>query len=235
MRPSVIYALLGSMGLAAIPAEAQQITCESPNDQRVECRIPANYQVRLVRTLGTKPCLLNRTFGWDATKIWVREGCRGVFEAKPAPPPPDPADRPSTYLLRCESIRNQTAECPVEPSGTVVLARTLSGAACTQGQSWERLGGSIYVNRGCRGEFEVTIQRRPARFDRPTNTSYEITCESRDGGRFSCRIGMGDTVQLAQVLSRKSCVEGSSWGVAGGYIWTDDGCRAEFRVTRSRQ
>jgi hypothetical protein len=231
----VIYALIGGLALSASSAQAQetqQITCESRDNRRVECPVPENHEVRLVRTLGTAPCIPGRTYGAPAGKIWVSNGCRGVFEVKPPAPPV--VKEPPSYLLRCESIRNQTADCPIDASGTVVLARTLSGAACTEGQSWVRVGGSLYVARGCRGEFEVTLPRRPVNFSRPTNTTYELTCGSYYDGRLSCRINPGDIVRLDRTLSRKSCVEGVSWGVGVNAVWVDEGCRAEFEVTKAQ-
>jgi hypothetical protein len=222
------------------PGQAQtaprQLTCESVGDRYVECPIPENSRVRLVRTLSNTPCTVGRTFGGDRTKIWVRNGCRGVFEVTPPsvtkPSQPEPISR--AYLLRCESSRNGTSECPVDASATVKLATQRSGATCTEGQTWGRLGGSIYVSRGCRAEFEVTPSTRPGSFQRATNTTYWITCESRDDRRFYCRIGDRDVPRLEQQLSRSRCLEGSSWGVAEGFLWVDDGCRAEFEVSRVR-
>lgn len=237
MRTSVIYTLLAGLALGSAPADAQApttlVTCESLNNRYVECPVQVNSQVRLVRTLGGS-CVAGRTYAAEREKIWVKDGCRGVFEVKPQAREPEPERRPKplTYLLRCESIRNQTAECPVDPAATVALARQLSGVSCTEGQNWGAYGASLFVSRGCRGEFEVTRVRRPGNFGRPGNTGYEITCESWDGGMFSCRIGEGDTVVLDQTLSRRSCVEGTSWGVSGSSIWVDDGCRAEFRITK---
>ena len=224
------------MGRTASAQAARQVTCESLSDRYAECSIPENSEVRLIRTLSNTSCTPNRTYGADRVRIWVRGGCRGVFEVTPRPAePPRPEPAPArSYLLRCESSRNQTSECPVDPSATVTLATQRSGTACTEGQTWGRLGGSIYVARGCRAEFEVTPTSRPGSFTRPSNTTYWITCESRDDRRFFCRIGNLDTPRLEQQLSRSSCVEGRTWGVADGFLWVDDGCRAEFEVTRVR-
>lgn len=60
--------------------------------------------------------------------------------------------------------------------------------------------------------------------------SRTVTCESRNGEFTDCeRIGRSAVV-LSRQLSDSPCVEGRSWGVRGGVLWTDDGCRAEFRV-----
>jgi hypothetical protein len=237
-RSSALLAavLLLGAGRAASAQTVRQVTCESLSDRYTECPIPENHTVRLLRTLSNTGCMPGRTFGAERNKIWVRSGCRGVFEVRPpvanVPTEPTPVSR--SYLLRCESSRNQTSECPVDPSATVTLATQRSGTTCTEGQTWGRLGGAIYVARGCRGEFEVTPTGRPGSFSRPTNTTYWITCESRDDRRFYCRIGNLDVPRLEQQLSRTSCVEGRTWGVADGFLWVDDGCRAEFQVSRVR-
>jgi hypothetical protein len=238
LRSSAVLAALFLLA-AGQPARAQaprQVTCESQSDRYTECPIPDNSTVRLVRTLSNTPCTPGRTYGAERNRIWVRSGCRGVFEITPRPvTPEEPAEPPSkSYLLRCESSRNQTSECPVDPSATVTLATQRSGTTCTEGQNWGRLGGSIFVARGCRAEFEVTPSGRPASFSRPSNTTYWITCESRDDRRFYCRIGNLDVPRMEQQLSRTNCVEGRTWGVADGFLWVDDGCRAEFEVSRVR-
>jgi hypothetical protein len=233
--------LIAMVMAAGQPVHAQatpirQVTCESLSDRYVECAIPENHTVKLIRTLSNTPCTPGRTYGAERARIWVRGGCRGVFEVAPPSPtqPNQPAPIDRSYLLRCESGRNQTSECPVDPSATVKLATQRSGTACTEGQTWGRLGGSIYVARGCRAEFEVTPTSRPGSFSRPSNTTYWITCESRDDRRFHCRIGATDVPRLEQQLSRTQCVEGRTWGVADGFLWVDDGCRGEFEVTRTR-
>ena len=238
LRSSVILAavLLIGAGRQVSAQTVRQVTCESLSDRYTECPIQENSMVKLVRTLSNTPCTPGRTYGAERTKIWVRSGCRAVFEVTPRPvtEPTQPTPLTRSYLLRCESSRNQTSECPVDPSATVTLATQRSGTACTEGQTWGRLGGSIYVARGCRAEFEVTPTSRAGSFSRPTNTTYWITCESRDDRRFHCRIGNLDVPRLEQQLSRTSCVEGRTWGVADGFLWVDDGCRAEFEISRVR-
>jgi hypothetical protein len=237
LRSTTILAAILLIGPQAASAQTvRQVTCESLSDRYAECTIPENSTVRLLRTLSSTSCTLGRTYGAERTKIWVRSGCRGVFEVSPRPitEPTEPTPVSRSYLLRCESSRNQTSECPVDPSAAVKLATQRSGTACTEGQTWGRLGGSIYVARGCRAEFEVTPTSRPGSFSRPTNTTYWITCDSRDDRRYYCRIGNLDVPRLEQQLSRSSCVEGRTWGVTEGVLWVDDGCRAEFEVSRVR-
>lgn len=56
-----------------------------------------------------------------------------------------------------------------------------------------------------------------------------LRCES-DGTYRRCPADTAAGVVLARELSTGRCVERSTWGVDGGGIWVDKGCRAEFRV-----
>jgi hypothetical protein len=40
--------------------------------------------VALLKSTGTAPCLLGKTWGYDDTGIWVSDGCSGEFLAGPA-------------------------------------------------------------------------------------------------------------------------------------------------------
>ena len=232
-------ALVVFLALSSRPCLAQgtkQVTCESRSDRFTECPIPENSRVKLVRTVSDSPCTLGRTYGVERARIWVRTGCRAVFEVTPPAPSGPGTGQPTTnsrsYLLRCESTRNSTSECPVDPSATVKVATERGTAPCTEGQTWGRLGGSLFVSRGCRADFEVTPVTRPGTFQRPGNTNYWITCESRDKRRFQCRIGERDVPRLIRRLSREPCTKETGWGVAEGYLWVDKGCRAEFEISR---
>lgn len=57
--------------------------------------------------------------------------------------------------IRCESYDNRRNVCPNPGGGQVWLKRTLSQAACVQGQSWNYDRRNIWVSNGCRGEFAV--------------------------------------------------------------------------------
>jgi hypothetical protein len=233
---AAVSALLLIIGVRTGAAQGpRQVTCESQGDRYAECAIPDNSQVRLVRTLSSSPCIAGRSYGAERQRIWVTTGCRGLFEVTP---PTSPSGKPTSsgqsYLLRCESTRNATSECPVDPSATVRLVTQRSGTTCIEGQNWGRLGGSLYVSRGCRAEFEVTPTTRPGAFQRPVNTKYWVTCESWNERRFYCRVGDGDVPRLVQQRSTSACIEGTSWGIANGYLWVDDGCRASFEVAKAR-
>ncbi len=55
----------------------------------------------------------------------------------------------------CASDDMQRHSCPADTRGGVLLSRQLSDAACTQGSTWGYDSNGIWVDQGCRAEFEV--------------------------------------------------------------------------------
>jgi hypothetical protein len=64
------------------PATPQAtVTCSSSAGEREHCAADTSAGVALVRSNGTAPCLLGKTWGYDDTGIWVSDGCSGEFVA----------------------------------------------------------------------------------------------------------------------------------------------------------
>ena len=58
--------------------------------------------------------------------------------------------------IYCASDDGRRHTCPVNTNGVVVrLLNQKSGAACVQGRTWGYNRNSIWVDRGCRADFEV--------------------------------------------------------------------------------
>ena len=57
--------------------------------------------------------------------------------------------------ITCESTRNSYQSCPVDTSGGVRLSRQLSSQGCWQNDTWGFDRHRIWVDRGCRAEFQV--------------------------------------------------------------------------------
>jgi hypothetical protein len=60
--------------------------------------------------------------------------------------------------VRCESLQSngyRRQYCAADTRGGVRLARTLSDDRCTQGSTWDYDNSGIWVDQGCRGEFEL--------------------------------------------------------------------------------
>ena len=56
--------------------------------------------------------------------------------------------------IRCESWNYKYARCNADTAGGVRLARVIAGD-CRQGRSWGYSRNFIWVNRGCRAEFQT--------------------------------------------------------------------------------
>ena len=61
--------------------------------------------------------------------------------------------------ITCESKKNSYQSCPVDASGGVRLSRQLSSQGCWQNDTWGFDRNRIWVDRGCRAEFQVGAQK----------------------------------------------------------------------------
>ena len=102
-------------------------------------------------------CRRGETFGFDARGIWVSRGCRAHFlftETRTRD-----RDRPCNPSLVCASQDGRRSWCALPRGSDVQLRRQLSRAACVRGHSWDAARNGLWVDRGCRAEFEVRIRR----------------------------------------------------------------------------
>ncbi len=117
-------------------------------------------------------CRRGDTFGFDGRGIWVTRGCRAQFlfvedrgrgrEWRDSRGDDDRRDdhwqRGATSLV-CASQDGRRSWCPLPRGGEVQLRRQLSRASCVRGQSWDASRDGLWVDRGCRAEFEVWRRR----------------------------------------------------------------------------
>jgi hypothetical protein len=151
--------VIGAIALTTLSAFAffdwRQVTIESNDGKRVYKRVDHDGSVRLLRRLSDKPCVQGRSWGYDRNGIWVDDGCRAVFEYERR----DSNDRPSTgyntQRFTLSSNDGKRVSRRVDTSGGVRLIRRLSDASCVQGRSWGYDRNSVWVDDGCRAEFEV--------------------------------------------------------------------------------
>ena len=217
--------VLGAAGVrpaAAQLGEGRNVTCES-SGRLVRCQAALTWRgARLVRQVSNAPCLQGGTWGFERNAIWVDDGCRGVFEAG------DPFANIGERVV-CASADRGRAECPADTRFGVRLVQRISQAACEEGRSWGTLERAIWVDRGCRGEFEVG---GPGRDQVVSPTVRRFSCSSANGARASCPTGgVATGVRLVEDRSGGRCREGSTWGATDTLIWADRGCRGLFEVT----
>ena len=148
------------------------------------------------------------------------------------------------YVIRCESKRERDNYCTADTSGGVVLRRTLSKAACIEGQNWGFDATGSGVRKGCRGDFDVprayssgrgwSSQRGYGRFyrdgEQTAGGSARVLCETRGKARVVCPVEGIQDVDLVYERSRERCRYNVSWGFDDKSIWVEQGCRAEFLV-----
>jgi hypothetical protein len=71
----------------------------------------------------------------------------------------------TTVNISCASVDQRFQSCRVESQqGKIVsarLVRQFSTAVCTQGTSWGFDDDSVWVDRGCRASFDVTVRKGP--------------------------------------------------------------------------
>jgi hypothetical protein len=69
----------------------------------------------------------------------------------------------NSYRVTCSSNDGRHEVCEADTRGGVRMIRQLSGSACEQGRTWGYDRRGIWVDRGCRAEFEVRNGGRPDR------------------------------------------------------------------------
>lgn len=136
------------------PSYTKRVTCESQTPGRQRCVVPGATAVRLARQISVKPCELDRTFGTQINAIWVSDGCRGDFEVTVSGAPGGPGNGPAERLT-CASSGGERVECRFRQVGRVTLVRQISTTQCVEKSTWGvGFGGVMWVDKGCRGEFE---------------------------------------------------------------------------------
>jgi len=173
---------LGIFGAQKVAAQSgttylkyPNITCASDDMRRHYCRIDTQGRVRMVNQRSGSPCIQGQTWGFDGGGIWVDRGCRadfvvgrggsgyyppppgpgnGYYPPPPRPPGPPPGPPPSSTIT-CSSNNMKRNFCSVYTGRGVRLVYQRSGSACVQGQTWGWNSQGIWVDRGCRADFQV--------------------------------------------------------------------------------
>lgn len=195
------------------------IRCESRDSRQVTCNTPWQRRSVLTRQLSDTRCVEGQN--WSSTRgtVWVSGGCRAEFASAQGD-----VGGPGTEL-RCESTDGRYKQCGNGLYGNPVLVRQLSDTACVLNQTFGLRGGTLWVDRGCRGTFRIDDNGNGG-------GDYSVTCSSKDGRYTACAWDKSrGTPVLLQTLSDRRCTQGYSWGYnLRASLWVNHGCRARFGV-----
>lgn len=266
---------LSMLLLSAAPSAAQargSVSCDSLDGSYQYCQTDTRGGVRLLRQNSKAACIREQSWGYDRGGIWVDRGCRAEFSVgRDAADYGDDYDRrerhgrgdddPGGRRLVCAADGYGYRHCPTDTRGGVRLLHQLSSAPCRMNDSWGYDRGGVWVDRGCRAEFEISHDGPPPRDrddkdntaaivggvvalgvlgaiianqdkDKNNRSKQLITCASNGNAREYCRVDTGGGVRLHRQLSKSGCWQGQTWGYDRRGIWVSDGCRAEFEVRR---
>jgi Protein of unknown function (DUF3011) len=133
------------------------VSCSSDDGRRHTCSLDTRGGVRLVNQRSGSPCTEGQTWGWDNGSVWVDRGCRAEFASGGGGGGwrgSGSNGGVSSAPVYCASDDGKRHSCSMNTRGGVRLTNQRSGSACTEGQTWGWDNGSVWVDRGCRAEFQ---------------------------------------------------------------------------------
>lgn len=202
-------------------------SCNSDDMGPHTCAADTSRGVRLIRQHSDSDCIYGTTWGYDDRGIWVNRGCRADFELGGGDGDNDADDQPYSVRVYCASDDMRRHSCFVDARGGVRLVKQRSDSECVEGRTWGRDSRGIWVDRGCRADFEVAsggpVQSNPF----PVSSVY---CASDDMNRHYCTADTRGGVRMVKQRSGSECTEGRTWGYDNRGIWVDRGCRADFET-----
>jgi CxxC motif-containing protein len=215
------------------PGNARRILCGTLLPPRVECETDGHAtSVRLIREISSNRCQRGTTWGSSDSLIWTSNGCRGDFLVTygSGSPGVTTTPTPTNRIINCGTQYDQRVTCRTEgQADSVRMVHDLSGGQCRRGSSWGHTDSYIWVNSGCRAQFQVWYAGTGT--PQPTVTNRIINCGTQYDQKVTCSTeGNATSVRLVKDLSGNQCRQGSSWGYTSSHIWVNSGCRAHFQV-----
>jgi hypothetical protein len=142
--------------------QKKRLSCKSKGFKPDTCRVEgAIYSLKLRKQKSDSPCRLGESYGYRGESVWVSNGCEAEFEVEYEPGNSDSkpiswGSRDKKKKVTCESKRNKHRTCSVGgPIESLQLRKQKSGSPCVEGDTYGFTGDTIWVDRGCRAEFEV--------------------------------------------------------------------------------
>jgi hypothetical protein len=133
--------------------DSYMVYCPSDDMGRAWCPADARFGVRMIRQRSQADCVEGQTWGAGKRGIWVDRGCRADFAVTG-----DWKSR-SAGLVYCPSDYMNRNFCQVDTRDGVFIIRQRSEADCVFNRTWGYDRDRIWVDHGCRADFEI-IDRR---------------------------------------------------------------------------
>jgi Protein of unknown function (DUF3011) len=218
-----------SVSAMPAPQGPNTVYCASDNGKRNYCGIDVRGGVQLTRQRSESPCVYGQTWGYDKRGVWVDRGCRAEFTAGYTGGPGNGGGGHwggwgDGYNVYCASDDGRRNWCPIDTRGGVKLVRQRSNSPCIYGSTWGNDKKGVWVDRGCRADFEV------GQAGWQPNQKQTIYCASDNGGRNFCNANTGQGVRIIRQRSDSDCIYNRTWGYDRSRIWVDRGCRADFEI-----
>jgi hypothetical protein len=219
---------------AAAPASPQGrvMGCDSNDMRRHICATDTRGGVQMIRQKSDAPCVQGKTWGFDGGGIWVDRGCRADFQIGGGGGGGFNGggtwggwDR--GYNIYCPSDDGRKNWCPTDTRGGVQMVRQRSGSPCVLGSTWGFDQRGIWVDRGCRADFQIGGK---GGWNPGGGGMTTLNCSSNDMRRNVCPVNTRGRVRLIRQRSDADCIYNQTWGYNNNSIWVDRGCRADFEV-----
>ncbi|MFL6426641.1 MAG: DUF3011 domain-containing protein [Acidobacteriaceae bacterium] len=129
----------------------QTITCSSDDGGRHTCPADARGGVQMTNQRSGSPCQQGYSWGYDSRGIWVDHGCRADFTVN---------SRGNRWggggqTVTCSSDDGNRHYCSADTRRGVQMTNQRSGSPCQQGYSWGYDSRGIWVDHGCRADFQT--------------------------------------------------------------------------------
>lgn len=143
------------------------VSCSSDDGRRHYCGTQGSGRVRLIKQRSDSPCREGYSWGSDGRGIWVDHGCRADFAVEGGRGGDYDRDRrgrdwnrgdrgsEQDIVISCSSDDMHRHYCPADVRGRVQLIKKRSDSACRQGYSWGYDRRGIWVDHGCRADFQI--------------------------------------------------------------------------------
>jgi hypothetical protein len=157
--------IVAAFAVLAPRSAAQTFSCSSDDGKRHYCSDNGPGRARLVQQRSESPCREGYSWGSDSRGVWVDHGCRADFATEGGRGMDRDRDRDRDrgdnygsgggQVISCSSDDMHRHYCSADTRGGVRLVKQNSESSCRQGRSWGYDRRGIWVDHGCRADFQI--------------------------------------------------------------------------------